>query len=224
MAENPASRTLGTVLVVGLGRFGAAVARTATSMGAEVLAVDVDARLVQAHSRDLAHVVQADATDPAALAQLGAHDVDTAVVAIGAGLEASVLVTASLVDLGVPRVWAKANSEQHRRILERMGAHRVFLPEHEMGERLAHMLSGTTLEYLSLDPGFALAEVVAPASIVGSTLGEVGLRAKHGVTVVCIKQGGRPFTYAEPATRVEADALLMVAGSPVDLDRFLRVV
>lgn len=224
MAENPVSRALGSVLVVGLGRFGGAVARTAASMGADVLAVDVDARLVQAHSRDLDHVVQADATDPTALVQLGAHQIDTAVVAIGAGLEASVLVTAALVDLGVPRVWAKANSEQHRLILERVGAHRVFLPEHEMGERLAHMLTGTTLQYVSLDPGFALAEVTAPATMVGRTLREVDLRAKHGLSVVCIKQAGRPFTYAEATTRVEAGALLMVAGAPADLDRFLGVV
>lgn len=224
MAENPVSRALGAVLVVGLGRFGGAVARTASSMGAEVLAIDVDARLVQAFSRDLDHVVQADATDPAVLTQLGVRDIDTAVVAIGAGLEASVLVTAALVDLGVSRVWAKANSEQHRTILERMGAHRVFLPEHEMGERVAHMLTGTTLEYLSLDAGFALAEVVAPSSIVGRTLGDLGLRAKHGVTVVCIKQAGGAFTYAEAGTRVEAGALLMIAGTPADIDGFLGVV
>lgn len=223
MAENTASRALGAVLVVGLGRFGGAVARTAASMGAEVLAVDIDAKLVQAFSRDLGHVVQADATDPAVLIQLGVRDIDTAVVAIGAGLEASVLVTAALIDLGVPRVWAKANSEQHRTILERMGAHRVFLPEHEMGERIAHMLTGTTLEYLSLDAGFALAEVVAPSSIVGRTLGDLGLRATHGVTVVCIKQAGGAFTYAEAGTRVGAGALLMIAGTPADIDGFLGV-
>jgi len=167
--------------------------------------------------------VQADASDPAVLTQLGVRNIDTAVVAIGAGLEASVLVTAALVDLGVPRVWAKANGEQHRTILERMGAHRVFLPEHEMGERVAHMLTGTTLEYLSLDAGFALAEVVAPSSVVGRSLGDLGLRAKHGVTVVCIKQPGGAFTYAEAGTRVEAGALLMIAGTPADIDGFLGV-
>lgn len=223
-ASTPRSRTAppaSAVLIVGLGRFGGSMARTLVSLGTEVLAIDSDARLVQLSSTELPHVAQADATDLVALRQLGAHEFETAVVAIGAGVEASVLVTAALLDLGIPRVWAKAISEQHAKILERVGAHRVFRPEAEMGARVAHLVAGRILEYLSLDEGFVLAEVVAPASLVGRALGEVGLRATHRVTVVCVKHPGDTFTYAESSTVVRAGDLLVVAGAPADVERFV---
>jgi trk system potassium uptake protein TrkA len=211
------------VLVVGLGRFGGALARTLIELGTEVLAVDSDARLVQMHSADLPHVAQVDATDLIALRQLGAHEFDTAVVAIGAGVEASVLVTTALLDLGIDRVWAKAISDQHAKILERVGAHRVFRPEAEMGSRVAHLVSGRVLDYLSLDESFVLAEVVAPPSFVGRTLGDIGLRATHRVTVVCVKHPGSSFTYAESSTIVREGDLLVLAGAPSDVERFTQV-
>lgn len=227
MADHPSPTTVhrpaGSVLVVGLGRFGGALARTLIELGTEVLAVDSDSRLVQMHSVDLPHVAQVDATDLVALRQLGAHEFDTAVVAIGAGVEASVLVTTALLDLGIGRVWAKAISDQHAKILERVGAHRVFRPEAEMGARVAHLVSGRVLEYLSLDEGFVLAEVVAPASFVGRALGDIGLRATHRVTVVCVKHPGSSFTYAESSTVVRTGDLLVLAGAPVDVERFARV-
>ena len=213
----------GPVLVVGLGRFGSAVATTLSSMGVELLAVDADAQRVQRHARNLAHVVQADASDSDALRQLGAHEFATAIVAIGADIEASVLITAELVDFGVQRVWAKAISDQHRRILLRVGAHRVFSPEREMGERVAHMVSGTVLEYLALDDGFVLAETIAPASMVGKALGDIGLRARHRITVVCSKHLGQGFTYAEASTVVQAGDLWVVAGTDHDVGRFVTL-
>ena len=213
----------GSVLIVGLGRFGGSLARTLVGLGTEVLALDHDARLVQSHANELPHVAQADATDLTALRQLGAHEYDTAVVAIGAGIEASVLVTAALIDLGIERVWAKAITDQHARILERVGAHRVFRPEAEMGARVAHLVSGRMLEYLPLDDGFVLAEMSAPAAFVGRALGEIGLRAAHRVTVVCMKHLGETFTYAEASTVVRAGDLLVLAGSPDDVERVVRL-
>jgi trk system potassium uptake protein TrkA len=144
-------------------------------------------------------------------------------VAIGADVESSVLVTAALVDLGIERVWAKGISEQHARILERVGAHRVFRPEAEMGERAAHLLSGRVLEYVSLDDGFVLAEVRAPASFVGRSLGDIGLRAAHRVTVVCVKHLDDAFTYAESTTIVREGDLLVLAGSPADVNRVVQL-
>lgn len=227
MADHPSPTAVhhpaGSVLVVGLGRFGGALARTLIELGTEVLAVDADARLVQMHSIDLPHVAQVDATDLVALRQLGAHEFDTAVVAIGAGVESSVLVTTALLDLGIDRVWAKAISDQHAKILERVGAHRVFRPEAEMGARVAHLVSGRVLEYLSLDEGFVLAEVVAPPSFVGRALGDIGLRATYRVTVVCVKHPGSSFTYAESSTIVRDGDLLVLAGAPGDVERFAQV-
>lgn len=220
MARNttPASDA---VVVIGLGRFGGALAQTLVQMGQDVLAIDADPRSVQQYGKALPHVVQADATDTEALRQLGVHEFSTAIVAIGTGIEASVLVTAALVDLGIERVWAKAISVEHKRILERVGAHHVVQPELEMGERVAHLVAGTMLEYISLDDVFVLAEVKAPTSLVGRRLGESGLRAKYKVTVVCIKHEGETFTYAEAITEVRTGDLLVVAGTADDVERFV---
>jgi len=128
--------------VVGLGRFGAAVALTLVRDGVEVLAIDDDAKLVERWADELTHVVQADSTDEEVLRALGVGQFEHAVVAIGTNLEASVLTVLALVEAGVPDIWAKAVSDKHGRVLERVGAHHVVYPETSMGERVAHVLTG----------------------------------------------------------------------------------
>lgn len=231
MAEGPFQRMLaglgrtqiqheGEILVVGLGRFGSALAYTLVEMGHEVLAVDADASRVQTHSGMLTHVVQADTTSERALRQLGAGDVSTAVVCIGTDVEASVLTTAALVDLGIRNLWAKAITEQHGRILQRVGAHHVVFPEAEMGTRVAHLVTGHMLEYVALDDDFVISETAVPKEYVGMTLGEAGPRATFRVTVVCIKPEGGPFTYATRDTILGERDLIVVAGHRDDVDRF----
>lgn len=199
-------------LVIGLGRFGGGLAGTLVGMGHDVLGVDADPKPVQALSGVLTHVVEADSTSEEAMRQLGAADFGTAVVAIGTDLEASILTTSVLVDLGVPKIVAKAVTEPHGRILERVGAHRVVFPERDMGVRVAHSLAGSILDYFQLDPGFALVETVAPKDLVGKTLAEAEVRRRYGITVVCIKPEGGSFTYATPETVVRNGDLLVVAG------------
>jgi trk system potassium uptake protein TrkA len=208
------------ILILGLGRFGSAVARTLVQLGDEVLAVDRDPELVQAHAGDLTHVVEADTTSEAALRQLGAGDFDRAIVAIGSHVEASILTTSILVELGVRTIWAKAITQSHGRILQRVGATRVIYPEKDMGERVAHLFSGTLHNYIEFDDGFALVETDPPAAYIGKTLGEAAIRSKHGVTVVCVKRPGQDFTYATPDTRIEAGDLLIVAGKTKLAERF----
>jgi len=200
------------ILVVGLGRFGGAVAETLVELGQEVLAVEADGRLVQEYADRLTHVVEADATSEAALHQLGATDFDQAVVAIGTNIEASILCTSILSDLGIATITAKAITRSHGRILERVGATHVVHPEREMGERIAHVVTGRMLNYIEFEDGFALVETAPPAEIVGRTLGEAQIRAKHGVTVVCIKRAGEDFTYATTDTLIQDGDLLIVAG------------
>lgn len=212
----------GEILVIGLGRFGASLSRTLVDMGHDVLAVDVDEELVDRHKDALTHVVVADTTDERALRQIGADEINTAVVCIGADIEASTLTTLALVDLGLPNIWAKAINEPHARILERVGAHHVVRPEADMGRRVAHLLSGSVLEYLALDDDFVIAEMGVPAAIVGRSLGEAGLRASHRVTVVCVKPAGGTFTYAERDTVLGTDDLIVVAGHRHDVERFAR--
>jgi trk system potassium uptake protein TrkA len=208
------------VLVVGLGRFGGAVAETLIGLGSEVLAIDTDARRVQDFSGRLTHVVEADSTDVEALRQLGVRDFQHAVVAIGSDLEASVLTTAALVDLGIPQIWAKAVTTAHGRILERVGAHVVVFPERDMGERIGHRVTGKMIDYIELDEGFALVETGPPRALVGKTLEEYGVRAKHHVTVVCIRPDGGSFTYATADTRVGPEDVLVVAGETKAAERF----
>lgn len=200
------------VIVIGLGRFGSALADTLVELGHQVLGVDADPNIVQDALGRLAHAVQMDSTNLRALEQLGAKDFQVAVVAIGTDIEASILTTAALADLGIPRIWAKAVTEAHGRILERVGAHHVVFPEHDMGQRVAHLVTGRMMDYIEIDEGFALVETTPPAHVVGKTLGEAGIRATYGVTVVCIKPLGQSFTYATPDTVMAAEDILLVAG------------
>jgi trk system potassium uptake protein TrkA len=210
----------GEFLVIGLGRFGGALARTLMELGHEVLGVDADARTVQDNADVLTHVVEADSTDPAAMAQIGAAEFRTAVVAIGSDMEASILTTALLADLGVERVVAKAITKPHGDILERVGAHRVVFPERDMGVRVGHTMTGRTIDYIQLDPGFALVEVTAPGEIVGKTLAGAEVRRRYGITVVCIKPAGGAFTYATPDTVVQEGDVLVVAGETERAEAF----
>jgi trk system potassium uptake protein TrkA len=199
-------------IVIGLGRFGGGLAETLVELGHDVLGVDSNAKLVQTFANRLTHVVEADSTDLDAMRQIGAGDFSTAVVAIGTEIEASILTTAVLVDLRVPRIVAKAVTEPHGRILERVGAHRVVFPERDMGIRVGHSLAGAMIDYFQLDPGFALVETQAPHVLVGKTLAEAEVRKRYGITVVCVKPRGGAFTYATPETVVNEGDILVVAG------------
>lgn len=209
-----------SMLVLGLGRFGGAIAETLVDLGHEVLAVDADHAIVQSYAGRLTHVVEADTTSNDALRQLGADEFGCAIVAIGSNIEASILTTSLLVDFGITNIWAKAISRPHARILERVGATRVVLPEHEMGERVAHLVAGRALNYIEFEDGFALVETKPPREYVGKTLGEAGIRKTHGVTVVCIKRHGEDFSYATAETVIGADDLLIVAGKTELAERF----
>jgi trk system potassium uptake protein TrkA len=211
-------------VVIGLGRFGGGLAATLVGMGHEVLGIDADGRTVQDLSGVLTHVVQADSTSEEAMRQLGVQEVGTAIVAIGTDLEASILTTGVLVDLGVEKIVAKAVTEPHGRILERIGAHRVVFPERDMGIRVGHSLAGSILDYFQLDPGFALVESTAPSRLVGKTLAEAEVRKRYGVTVVCIKPSGGSFTYATPDTVVQEGDVLVVAGETARAEGFGELV
>lgn len=207
-------------LVIGLGRFGGGLAETLAELGHEVLGVDRSAKLVQSYTAKLTHVVEADSTDIDAMRQVGAEDFQTAVVAIGTEMEASILTTAVLVDLKIPRIVAKAITQAHGTILERVGATRVVFPERDMGIRVGHSLAGSMLDYFQLDPGFALVETTAPNAIVGKSLANAEVRRRYGITVVCIKPEGGSFTYATPETIVNEGDILVVAGETKRAEAF----
>lgn len=189
MARNDRTSRTSRVVVLGLGRFGGSLALELAQRGSEVLGIDTDQEIVQGFAAELTHAAVADTTDIEVLGQLGVGDFERAVVGIGTDLEASILTVAALVDLEIPHIWAKAISRQHGRILERVGAHHVVLPEHEMGERVAHLVTGRMLDYIRFEDDFAMAKTIAPADVVDRPLGETGLRSRYGITVVIIVSG-----------------------------------
>jgi trk system potassium uptake protein TrkA len=208
------------VVVIGLGRFGTALALELAARGTEVLAVDSRPKIVQSLSGRLTHIVTADATDIDALRDLGVAEFYRAVVAIGSDLEASILTTSLLVELEVDDIWAKAVSHQHARILERIGARHIVLPEHDMGERVAHLVSGRMLDYVEVDRNFALVKTRPPKELVGVPLGETKLRSRHGVTVVCVKSPGEEFTYAATDTVLQYGDVIVIAGPIGKVEKF----
>ena len=208
------------VLIIGLGRFGAACAGELDRLDREVLAIDEGADLVQKWSERITHTVQADARNIEALKQIGAQDFSIAVVAVGSSIEASVLITANLVDLKIPQIWAKAVSQSHGKILARVGANHVIYPEAEAGERVAHLVSGRMLDFIQFDDDFALVKMYPPKPIRGKNLTESGVRSRHNITVVGVKSPGKPFTYATAETVVSDHDLIIVSGTSADIEKF----
>ncbi len=216
---SPRRRTSGT-LVIGLGRFGEAVAASLDRMDREILAIEKNVHLVQ-HFTGLIPIVEADASDMEALEQAGAAEFSAAVVGVGSALESSVLITANLVDLGVPSIWAKATSREHGRILKRIGAHHVIYPEFDAGRRTAHLVGGDLLDYIELDQEeLAIAKMRAPRELHGFTLAESRVEDHYRVRVLGIISRGGSFRYAEPQTLVEEDDILIISGSTVDIADF----
>ena len=164
------------MLVIGLGRFGAATAGQLQRLGREVLAVDEDADLVQKWSERVTHAVQADARSIDALRQIGAQDFSSPSSRSGSSIESSVLITANLVDLKIPQIWAKAISKSHGKILARIGANHVIYPEAEAGERVAHLVSGRMLDFIEFDDDFAIVKMYPPKPIRGMSLTESHVR------------------------------------------------
>jgi trk system potassium uptake protein TrkA len=211
------------VLVIGLGRFGAATAGQLDRQDREVLVVDTDPLLVQKWADRVTHAVQADARSMEALKQIGADEFQIAVVATGASIEASVLIAANLVDLGIPQIWAKAISQSHGKILERIGVNHVIYPEREAGERVAHLLSGSMLDFIQFDNNYVIAKMYPPRSIRGRSLTESGVRTRYRVTVVGVKTPGQPFTHATQDTVISPHDLIIVSGTAADVERFAAI-
>jgi len=207
------------VVVIGLGRFGGQVAESLARLGHDVLGIDENPEIVQRMADRLTHVVQADSTDDEALRQLGVAEFARAVVGIGTDIEASVLTVLALTELGLRDIWAKAISSKHGRILERVGAQHVVYPEADMGERVAHLVTGQLMDFFELDRGFAIVKVSPPRDVVGKTLAEAALRTRSGLTVVAVKRPGAGIETARPDTVINDGDLLIVAGPTDRIER-----
>lgn len=212
-----------SVVVIGLGRFGSALALELMATGTDVLGIDADEDIVQSLNGRLTHVVCADSTKEEALRQLSVHQFDRAVVGIGNDLQSSILSASLLLRFGTATVWAKATSDAHGEILSQLGVHHVVYPEHDMGRREAHLVRSDLLDFIEVEDGFAMVKTHPPAEIVGTPLGSTGVRAKHGVTVVAVKPAYGHWTHAGTETVLESDDVIIVAGKTVRAETFGRL-
>ncbi|WCN38462.1 potassium channel family protein [Aneurinibacillus uraniidurans] len=207
--------------VIGLGRFGASVAQALYNMGYDVMVIDEDEERVQDHVGIATHAVQADTTDEQALRDVGIRNFDVVVVAIGADIQASILTTLILKEMGVKMIVAKAQNERHGQVLYKVGADRVVFPERDMGLRVAHnLISPNVLDFVELAADYSIAEVAVSERTAGKTLVDLDVRARFGVNVMAIKSGDH-FNIAPSADDVikEGD-ILVVIGHNNDLKRF----
>ena len=208
------------VVVIGLGRFGSAVARELERLGHEVLAIDRDEQRVNDVAPDVTHALELDAADEDALRGAGAGDFGTAIVAISSDAEPSIFATMVLKRLGVQNVIAKAGSLLHGEILARVGADRVVFPERETGLRLAHSFSvPNVIDYLDVAPGFGIEKIRPPKSFVGRTLGELDLKGRMGLTPVAVRRGQQVVVNPTREERIGEGDELIIIGRDDKLDQ-----
>lgn len=211
-------------VVIGLGRFGSEAARQLCAMNCEVLAMDTNNELVQSVSSDVTHAVVGDSRDKEVLRALDIGDFDCAVVAIGGDLAASVLTVMNLKELGVPQIICKAHDETHRRVLEKLGADRVVIPEKENAIRLAKSLASVNvLDYIELSAEYGIIEVPAPASWCGKSLTELQVRAKLGVNIIAIRSGSAITVSPAADYVIRKEDILVIVGGNRALDKVQKL-
>ena len=211
-------------IVIGLGRFGAQVARELCKLGCEVLAVDISSELVNHVANDVTHAVTGDGQDKEVLRALGTGEFDCGIVAIGDDLAASVLVTMNLKELGVPQVICKASDETHRRVLQKLGADRVVVPEKEYAGRLARSLaSHNVLDYIELSDEYGIVEVPAPDAWNGKNLKELNVRAKLGVNILAIRREGKINVSPAAEFAIHSGDILVVLGDSMALKKVQKL-
>ncbi|MDF9407418.1 TrkA family potassium uptake protein [Pelotomaculum isophthalicicum JI] len=204
--------------VIGLGRFGRSVALTLAKMGYDVLAVDTNEEKVNDIKDSVTHAVQVDAMDEQALKALGIRNFDVVIVAIGQDIQSNILVTVMLKDMGVKRVVAKAVTELHGKVLERIGADNVVFPERDMGVRVAHALvSKNILDQINLSSDYSIVELITPEEFAGKTLEEADVRMKHGVTVLAIRRGNEVIISPGAKQVIKSGDVLVVVGRAAKL-------
>jgi len=206
--------------VIGLGRFGMSVARTLYELGYDVLAIDKDEELVNSVADYTTHAVQGDATEEGVLQSLGLKNFDFVVVGMGGNIEASILVTMMVKELGVKYVVAKAQNDIHAHALYKLGADKVVFPERDMGIRVAHNLVSTNImDYIELSPNYSLIEIKVLPTWIGKSLKELDLRTKYGINVIAIKRGDAINVTPRAEDVLTKGDVLIVVGAAEDINR-----
>ncbi|WFF74556.1 TrkA family potassium uptake protein [Proteiniclasticum sp. QWL-01] len=206
-------------IVVGLGRFGISVAETLSELGHDVLAIDKDENVIQDIADKVTHAVQLDATDEYALRTLGVRNFDVAVVTIGSNIQASIMITLLLKEAGVKYVICKGQSELHKKVLLKIGADRVVLPEKDMGYRVAHnLVSSNLVDLIELSDDYQIIEMNAPDSWIGRTIKDLDVRANYGITVLALRSKTDDINISPTADVViPPESVIIAVGTNEDL-------
>ncbi|KQC47790.1 MULTISPECIES: potassium channel family protein [Geobacillus] len=207
--------------VIGLGRFGGSICRTLSEQGMEVLAIDIDEDRVNEFASIASHAVVGDTTDESVLKSLGIRNFDHVIVAIGDNIQASILTTLILKELGVNHITVKATNDYHEKVLKKIGADQIVHPERDMGERIAHnLISNNVLDYLELSDKYSIVEIVASERLDGHSLLELDIRARYGINIVAIKRGTSVIVSPLASEIIRKGDVLVVIGADSDIDRF----
>ncbi|PKR78476.1 potassium transporter Trk [Halalkalibacillus sediminis] len=207
--------------VIGLGRFGGSICKELSREGKEVLALDSDEDKVNEFKEIASDAVIADATDEAALKELGFRNIDHVIVAIGDNIHASILTTLILKELGIKRLTVKAQNDYHEKVLNKIGADEIVHPERDMGKRIAHsIISSNVLDYLELSDEYSVVEIKAGEKMAERTLQDLDIRAKYGCNVVAIKRGKEINVSPMATEEIEFNDILIVIGADKDISRF----
>lgn len=211
---------LKSFVVIGCGRFGASVARTLYGLGNEVMVIDISEEAIREISEEATYAVRADAMDETVLKDLGLRNFDVAVIAIGSDIEASIMATLVAKELGIKKVIAKAQSELHRKVLDKIGADKVIFPERDMGIRVAHNLTSTNiLDFIEVSPDYNIIELTSLKEWENKTLGQLKLATKHGLNVMAIKRGDKVTVSPSGEIMIEKDDVLVVIGNTADIKK-----
>ena len=202
--------------VIGLGRFGGSICKALSEEGLEVMAMDMNEDRVNEYAKIASHAVIGDSTDENVLKNLGIRNFDHVIVAIGENIQASILTTIMLKELGVKMVTVKAQNDYHEKVLNKIGADRVVHPERDMGK----IISNNVLDYLELSDEYSLIEIVANNRLAGHSLLDLDIRARYGINIVAIKRGKEVIVSPLADEMIQKEDILIVIGAVADIGRF----
>ncbi|QGH33090.1 potassium transporter Trk [Gracilibacillus salitolerans] len=207
--------------VFGLGQFGGSLVKSFVELGEDVLAIDTNPNKVKEYSKIATHAVQANGVDENSLKEIGIRNFDHAFVSFGENIEASILTSLLLKDLGVPRVWSKAQNEYHHKVLSKIGVDRVIHPEREMARRIAHhTVSDNIIDYVELSEDYSMVEIIATNKLHEKSLAEINVRERYGCSIVGIQRDRKMIVSPVADEKVLKNDILIVMGLNSDIHRF----
>ncbi|ASB87764.1 TrkA family potassium uptake protein [Bacillus sonorensis] len=210
-----------TYAVFGLGQFGGSLVKAFYKKGTEVIGVDKSEEKVNEYSPYATYTVCANAVDENTLKQIGIRNIDHAFVSFGDDIEASILTSLLLIEIGVPQVWSKAQNDYHQKVLKKIGVNRIIQPEKDMANRIAgHITSEKMIDYVELSPNYGIVEIVATKKLDGRSLGEIDVRANYGCNIVGIKRGGQFIVAPSAEDIIYENDILIVIGQTRDIETF----